>query len=118
MSPPPLFEGRLKITHTSLVIHCPFLTPLKTGKIGIIFLSLNFINLDSHGFWIGGTDAINEGEWTWVTSGSNFTYSNWAPGFPDDYRGNEDCAELHRDSHFLWNDEKCDHRMSFICELA
>uniref|UniRef100_A0A8B8B9G2 Perlucin-like protein n=1 Tax=Crassostrea virginica TaxID=6565 RepID=A0A8B8B9G2_CRAVI len=42
----------------------------------------SFENRDSHGFWIGGTDAINEGEWTWVTSGSNFTYSNWARDFP------------------------------------
>ncbi|XP_048729444.2 perlucin-like [Ostrea edulis] len=75
-------------------------------------------NHGSFGFWIGGTDALIEGEWTWVSSGNNFTYSNWAPGFPDDYHGNEDCAHLHKDSHFEWNDERCDHRMAFICELA
>jgi hypothetical protein len=61
---------------------------------------------------------VVEGDWTWVSSGSNFTYSNWSPGFPDDYRGNEDCLHLLKRTHFEWNDEKCDHRMGFICELA
>nr|XP_019930721.2 perlucin [Crassostrea gigas] len=75
-------------------------------------------NRDSHGFWIGGTDAVEEGKWIWITSGHSFTYSHWAPGFPDDYHGNEDCLELFKDERFLWNDEKCDHRMSFICELS
>ncbi|XP_061183004.1 perlucin-like protein [Saccostrea echinata] len=75
-------------------------------------------NPGTFGFWIGGTDAVVEGEWMWVTTGQNFTYSNWAPGFPDDYRKNEDCAHLYKAQHFEWNDEDCDHRMCFICELT
>lgn len=35
------------------------------------------------GFWLGGSDAEEEGTWKWLT-GEDFTYSNWHPeGQPD-----------------------------------
>lgn len=35
------------------------------------------------GFWLGGSDAEEEGTWIWLT-GEDFTYSNWHPeGQPD-----------------------------------
>jgi hypothetical protein len=34
--------------------------------------------------WLGGSDAADEGEWEWGT-GEAFTYTNWAPGQPNDW---------------------------------
>eukprot|EP00105_Crassostrea_gigas_P030493 XP_011452811.1 PREDICTED: perlucin-like protein [Crassostrea gigas] len=68
------------------------------------------------GFWIGGTDAVVEGEWIWITSQAKFSYDDWADDFPDDYEGNEDCAHLWSGVNYSWNDSNCDERMNFICE--
>ncbi|XP_062605374.1 perlucin-like protein [Saccostrea cucullata] len=68
------------------------------------------------GFWIGGTDAVVEGEWIWMKSQTPFSYTDWARNFPDDYESNEDCAHMWSEVDFSWNDSHCDERMNFICE--
>ncbi|KAF7643167.1 hypothetical protein LDENG_00244150 [Lucifuga dentata] len=40
--------------------------------------------------WIGGYDAIQEGEWLW-SDGSPFDFQHWAPGQPDNLGGNQHC---------------------------
>lgn len=50
--------------------------------------------------WIGGTDAISEGSWTWVT-GEPWGYTRWAGGEPDNL-GDQDYALLIGNG--LWND--------------
>lgn len=39
---------------------------------------------DIDGLWIGATDRLVEGSWSWVT-GEPFSFSNWAPGEPDNF---------------------------------
>jgi len=53
-------------------------------------------------FWIGMNDVNMEGIWEWV-SGQAVTYTNWAPGEPNDYLGIEDYAVMNWDSG-KWND--------------
>lgn len=43
-------------------------------------------------FFIGFNDIEEEGNWVW-TSGAQVTYTNWAPGEPNDYMG-EDAAVM------------------------
>jgi YVTN family beta-propeller protein len=43
-------------------------------------------------FFIGFNDIEEEGNWVW-TSGAQVTYTNWAPGEPNDYMG-EDAAAM------------------------
>ncbi|MDP2902682.1 MAG: lectin-like protein, partial [Methylovulum sp.] len=38
------------------------------------------------GFWLGGSDAATEGQWTWIT-GELWSYSNWDTGQPDNASG-------------------------------
>lgn len=65
------------------------------------------------GFWIGLTDAAQEGRFEWVT-GESFRYSNWAVGQPDDRSGRNGGSEDY--AHTLsiaerngaWNDKQND----------
>jgi len=52
--------------------------------------------------WIGMTDEEQEGTWVWV-SGEPVTYTNWAPGEPNNYW---ECGEdyAHTGTNWTWND--------------
>ncbi|WP_320045174.1 lectin-like protein [uncultured Desulfobacter sp.] len=51
--------------------------------------------------WLGGTDSVTEGTWTWVT-GEAFSFTAWASGEPNDLR-NEDYLETWQSGN-TWND--------------
>ncbi|XP_070552324.1 lactadherin-like isoform X2 [Ptychodera flava] len=65
--------------------------------------------------WLGATDAKHEGKWTWE-DGTQVTYTNWAPGQPDNTGGREHCLHLCKDWDLKWNDRVCTTHMGFICE--
>ncbi|VDI18200.1 Hypothetical predicted protein [Mytilus galloprovincialis] len=64
-------------------------------------------------FWIGLNDLAKEGWFTWISDYSTVAYTDWHPGNPNNYRGNEDCCEIHE---FHWNDDNCARPYCFICE--
>ena len=47
----------------------------------------NIVSGKGHTF-LGGTDEVTEGVWQWIT-GEAWTYSNWAPGDPNNWGGVE-----------------------------
>jgi hypothetical protein len=76
--------------------------------------------LESSG-WMGASDAETEGDWKWVTgpeAGTSFWqglgdgspvnggFNAWAAGEPNDYAGDEDCAQYYPEGD--WNDLPCD----------
>jgi hypothetical protein len=70
---------------------------------------------DSELFWIGYTDMEQEGVWVW-TSGINSTYTNWAPGEPNNYN-NEDVAVMNAlEGNNYWNDVPMDGYLRGIIE--
>ena len=76
------------------------------GHIASINSSAENTWLVSTGGWtagvmVGGNDAANEGTWVW-DSGEPWTYSNWAPGEPNDFGSGEDYLQLL--SGGTWND--------------
>ncbi|XP_063420641.1 perlucin-like protein [Mytilus trossulus] len=68
-------------------------------------------------FWLGGKDEV-EGHWKWVTSGKNFTYTDWHPGEPNNLHHDEDCLHLFGSQGYQWNDFQCDVLQNYICEAG
>lgn len=54
--------------------------------------------------WIGYSDAIAEGSFVWY-DGAPLSYSNWAPGEPNNSGGVEHCTQIYPDGS--WNDLNC-----------
>ncbi|XP_010881699.2 C-type lectin domain family 4 member E-like isoform X1 [Esox lucius] len=60
-------------------------------------------------FWIGLTDKDEEETWKWV-DGTELTTGFWEPRQPDNYQGQEDCAEMNFGGNKpleAWNDLNC-----------
>uniref|UniRef100_A0A8C2HK31 C-type lectin domain-containing protein n=1 Tax=Cyprinus carpio TaxID=7962 RepID=A0A8C2HK31_CYPCA len=70
--------------------------------------------LSSESYWIGLTDAIT-GHWRWV-DGTPYTMksSQWEPGEPNNWLGEEDCGELTASGKL--NDGHCSKKFRFICK--
>ena len=70
---------------------------------------------DSDIVWLGGSDAVTEGQWKWVT-GETWSYSAWHAGEPNS-SGNEDglCMWTNGYGNSDWND--CyDAPYPYVCE--
>ncbi|XP_057202411.1 galactose-specific lectin nattectin-like [Triplophysa rosa] len=63
------------------------------------------------GVWIGGTDAVTEGQWWW-RNGEPFSWTFWSPGQPDNL-GEEDCMSVGIGG--LAYDEKCNKNLYYAC---
>lgn len=76
---------------------------------------------------IGASDQQKEGDWVWYGGGALFWKGNqngnavngafvaWAPGVPDSFGGNEDCAVLNPTTQ-RWSDRSCSATFSYVCE--
>lgn len=54
-------------------------------------------------FWMGLNDADQEGTFKWA-SGEAVTYTNWAPGEPNDWQGNQDYGSTNFGQNQQWDD--------------
>lgn len=54
-------------------------------------------------YWIGLSDNKTEGNYEWV-SGETLSYTNWLPGEPNNFGGNEDYIIMNYGSSSQWND--------------
>ncbi|XP_041372946.1 galactose-specific lectin nattectin-like [Gigantopelta aegis] len=64
--------------------------------------------------WIGGTDALSEGNWIWSHTEEIFQYQNWDSGQPSNYGGSEHCVTIRTNGK--WNDNPCCENLHSICE--
>ena len=75
-----------------------FLTDFPNQQLTLNYFSYKYLILSTCFFtgggrplWIGGSDVDSEGNWKWMTSQILFNYTDWYPGEPNNYGGNEDC---------------------------
>ncbi|XP_045211380.1 perlucin-like [Mercenaria mercenaria] len=71
---------------------------------------------DNLNVWLGGTDLSTEGEWIWINSHSDMTYTKWRPTEPNNSAHDENCLEM--DKNGLWNDRPCHYVQKYVCEKA
>ena len=71
--------------------------------------------------FFGYTDEFSEGQWTWIHG--NSTYTNWAPGQPNNGANNEsgrteDYAQFYKETaNGMWNDAPiAENSYRFVCE--
>ncbi|XP_065145813.1 ladderlectin-like [Paramisgurnus dabryanus] len=64
--------------------------------------------------WIGAHDGEIDGQWLW-TDGSQFDFTNWCSGEPNNNSGAESCLEINFYTNRCWNDIYCANTMSYIC---
>merc|ERR1719312_1353044 len=69
--------------------------------------------------WLCHHDLHQEGQWTW-TDGTEFSYSNWAKGEPNNAGNSEDCMEIASPTseEKQWNDDVCTKQAKFVCKLS
>lgn len=70
--------------------------------------------LEGSGLWLGGTDAVADGDFRWW-DGRPLSVAAWAPGQPDNGAG-LDCIEKRNDSTQRWYDKRCSDRLRYACE--
>jgi hypothetical protein len=70
--------------------------------------------LNGAGLWLGGTDAIRDGDFRWQ-GGRPLGFTGWAPGQPNDGAG-VDCIEKRNDYAQGWYDRRCTDGERYVCE--
>merc|ERR1712107_181124 len=69
--------------------------------------------ITSHLAWIGALRHL--GHFVWH-DGSDWDFSFWNKGEPNNSNGNEVCTELMKHRNALWNDRINDYKIGFICQ--
>ncbi|XP_015257803.1 PREDICTED: ladderlectin-like [Cyprinodon variegatus] len=64
--------------------------------------------------WIGGSNAQKTSIWLW-SDGSQFHYTNWCPGEPNNCRGNQHCLQMNYSASKCWDDLGCWLRLPSVC---
>nr|XP_055046133.1 galactose-specific lectin nattectin-like [Misgurnus anguillicaudatus] len=75
---------------------------------------LSLIVSANRAVWIGGHDGEVYGQWLW-SDGSQYDFTNWCSGQPDNKGGKEHCVDLNFKNNHCWNDVSCYATMSYIC---
>merc|ERR1712213_53482 len=73
----------------------------------------------SSGAWIGLTDFLDEGDFSWV-DGTAFdetsSFNNWRSNAPNNGNGNQHCVQIRPDGE--WDDVICNKAQAYVCQKA
>ncbi|XP_046749167.1 hemolymph lipopolysaccharide-binding protein-like [Diprion similis] len=67
--------------------------------------------------WVGAHDFFHEGQFVTIQDESLIEagYEGWQPGEPNNASPGEDCVSVHTTGRM--NDERCDNKLVYVCEL-
>lgn len=65
------------------------------------------------GAWIGLTDFLNEGTFSWVDE-SPVTFTKWRVNQPNNGNNNQHCTQIRTDGD--WDDVICDKQQAYVCQ--
>ncbi|KAK3593342.1 hypothetical protein CHS0354_021906 [Potamilus streckersoni] len=68
-------------------------------------------------YWTAANDIMKEGYWVWSPMNVPMRYTIWMESEPNNYKGQENCAEINYVRQFKMNDVDCELKISFICEI-
>lgn len=80
--------------------------------------------IPAYGYWIGGSDAAQEGNWTWtggspMAMGAPYWGRNSSGDLePDNAEGSQDCLTLASKDRFYFADENCGALLAPLCQVA
>ncbi|XP_038164190.1 galactose-specific lectin nattectin-like isoform X2 [Cyprinodon tularosa] len=77
----------------------------------------NVIRMATYGSgltWVGGSNAQKTSIWLW-SDGSQFHYTNWCRGQPNNLGRGQHCLEINLDAAKCWNDRQCGERRPSVC---
>ncbi|KAM7360675.1 lectin subunit alpha-like [Cochliomyia hominivorax] len=66
--------------------------------------------------WTSGYAVGEQREFIWMTTGEEFTFTNWTTGNPDFSQKSEYCVQIGSGPYSEWNDNTCSKKFGFICE--
>jgi len=67
--------------------------------------------------WLGANDQEKEGTWLWTDGAPVTDNQYWSPTQPDDFRGAQDCAVVNFGKPGLWDDQRCNGKYAFVCQI-
>ncbi|KAI8491982.1 hypothetical protein Bbelb_303550 [Branchiostoma belcheri] len=95
--------------------------PRDTATNNFLIDLKNDVDKNSY-FRFGLTDDNQEGVWMWDDNVPLGDFTAWGAGQPDNWYGDEDCAEYYAESSSFsnsWNDGYCAHtNRKFICQVS
>ncbi|XP_072020680.1 macrophage mannose receptor 1-like isoform X2 [Amphiura filiformis] len=78
------------------------------------FLKTFIGNYNINSFWCGLREHAASGKYEW-SDGSPLDYQQWLTGEPNDFNGEEECAQFYVHDG-TWNDLNCGDKIPFICK--
>ncbi|XP_037814974.1 lectin subunit alpha-like [Lucilia sericata] len=111
------FEGQIYCTQMNMTL-VEIKTKTKSQELySLIEKVQEQNNIEGDFIWIGGIlNRFPTKQFVWLSTGEDFTYTNWYDNNPDFFYDNEFCVELVRVENWRWNDDSCITRGGFICE--
>lgn len=114
------FMGRQPYTFTEAREVCASIGGVvasPSNKESYLFLKKLAIRMLTHGYWMGISDAKEEGKWIYKSDENEIGFKLWYQREPNNANVNENCAIININHGNQWNDITCESQEYYICQF-